>query len=508
MPIIRKCCIPCANSKRKCDKKPECSRCIDRDIECTYPLPKRPRRRRISSFGNDHGVVENGIPAVSSQPLPTLMTGSGLGNEVNANSTDIYFANRWESMETISSGFDLSLPELESFPYIPMGLPPTTTATLDSLPALPAQSTSSWNFEQLQDTAIVNPPRPRPWFLQTDTWALRHCSETVTQCSALLELEPFISGVEDMLRTWVQEGHNNFIHRQLYAQGMPPCLQDAFTTLATYESRTPAIKNTILQIAEDRAARLVSQQENPNNASDGSVGTGGVAQEIRIQLARVQALLVYESIRLFDGEIRVRASAEKQIPTMRRWVTTLRETTKRYGGDDLPLNIDSNINIDDDDHDDNTITNNAHITQTQQQRNPHETHPHKQDYTTQTHLWHAWLLAESVRRTHLIVDAVCNIYQTLTQGWAECGGAVMFTARAGLWDARSASAWCRLVHDVRVRMRGRNPLLLAHSLDPGALVDEGYAVGEFDAFARVYWGFILGRERMEWWVERSEGVGG
>lgn len=84
----------------------------------------------------------------------------------------------------------------------------------------------------------------------------------------------------------------------------------------------------------------------------------------------------------------------------------------------------------------------------------------------------------------------------------------MFTARAGLWDARSASAWCRLVRDVRVRMRGRNPLLLAHSLDPGALVDEGYAVGEFDAFARVYWGFILGRERMEWWVERSEGVGG
>jgi len=104
----------------------------------------------------------------------------------------------------------------------------------------------------------------------------------------------------------------------------PTCLQDAFTTLTAYTHRNPAVKETILQIAEERSSALSRQ----------SAPTVGGAQGILAHLARVQALFVYEFIRLFDGSVRPRASAEQQLPTLRQWVIQMWEAVKRYRGDD------------------------------------------------------------------------------------------------------------------------------------------------------------------------------
>lgn len=62
--------------------------------------------------------------------------------------------------------------------------------------------------------------------------------------------------------------------------------------------------------------------------------TGG-SQGMLAHLARVQALFVYEFIRLFDGSVRLRASAEQQLPTLRRWVTLMWEAAKAYRGEDV-----------------------------------------------------------------------------------------------------------------------------------------------------------------------------
>ncbi|KAK5271970.1 hypothetical protein LTR40_013977, partial [Exophiala xenobiotica] len=108
---------------------------------------------------------------------------------------------------------------------------------------------------------------------------------------------------------------------------MPTCLQDAFTTLAAYNGRTPAVTETVLQIAEERSSALV-RQNSP---------TASGAEGIRAHLARVQALFVYEFIRLFDGSVRVRASAEQQLPTLRRWVIQMWEAVRQYRGEDRSL---------------------------------------------------------------------------------------------------------------------------------------------------------------------------
>ncbi|PVI02199.1 hypothetical protein DM02DRAFT_590015 [Periconia macrospinosa] len=408
---MRKCCIPCANAKRKCDKqKNECQRCIDRNFECTYPTPKRPRRR-LNSTGVSTTVDEASAVTQEHLPLPYSTLMSGRGGVIDEN----YLNTAATSENTLS-----------------------TSATC-------------------------------PWFLGFDTWVMKHCDVTPT-CSTTLQLEPFISSVEEMLRNWVQNGQNSFVHHRLYSHGMPACIADAFTTLLSYMTCTPAVKDTILQIAEERAVKLVNQPAealHTTTKTAGPYGGSGAALEIWMQLARVQALFVYEFIRLFDGNIRVRASAELQLPILREWLSHLRETIQNFRGDELT-----------------SCATQGNGTQSQFDK----------DYTAATNQWHLWILAECVRRSHLIIDAVANTYETMHKGWAECSGAVMFTARAGLWEAQTATKWARLSNE-------KKPLLVA-SLTPGPLLDE-YKSEDIDEFAKMYWTFIVGKDKIEYWVERS-----
>ncbi len=42
-----------------------------------------------------------------------------------------------------------------------------------------------------------------------------------------------------------------------------------------------------------------------------------------------------------------------------------------------------------------------------------------------------WILTESVRRVWLLLGFTQNIYLVVRNGWVECSGGVMFTAREG-----------------------------------------------------------------------------
>jgi hypothetical protein len=287
-----------------------------------------------------------------------------------------------------------------------------------------------------------------------------HHSDQEPACVTDVELEPFIRAVEEMLQFWVRNGYNSFIHRRLYEKGMPTCLQDAFTTLAAYTGRSPAVKETILQIAEERSSALTR----------GDSPTAGGAQGILAHLARVQALFVYEFIRLFDGSVRLRASAEQQLPTLRQWVIRLWEVVKQYRGEDSLLS----------------------------HRPPQwAAREFDLEYHASLEMWRLWILTESVRRTHVVVDTIANVYQTMTTGWADCTGAVMFTARRGLWEAESAVKWFEL--------SCAEPPLLVPSLQPGPLIAQ-YAAEEFDDFAKMFWTYIAGKDKIQCWIDRSNKI--
>ena len=370
----RKACVPCAESKRRCDKqRPVCQRCIDREEDCSYPQPAK--RRKLED--------------------PEAIT---LGHANPLFLQDSLNVDKWDAAMR-NGGFHVSIPHPD-------------------------------------ETVGHTPNNRRHWFLRDETWTLQHGHDEPA-CANVNELEPFIHAVEIMIQFWVRNGYNPLIHRKLYESGMPPCLQDAFTAFAAYTARTPVMADTVLQIADDRAHTLAKEPWPPSGS-------------MHEKLALVHSLFVYVFMRLFDGSVRMRASAERQVPVLRKWVTQLWESVKEQACDAASTDA----------------------------------------FEATSSMWRLWILTESARRTILVVDTVLNIFQIMTQGWAKCAGVPMVTARRGLWEANSPTDWATLAED-------KGPLLVS-PLRPLPVMEE-HAAREIDEFAVLYWTFIVGAERIQSW---------
>ncbi|KAM5385186.1 hypothetical protein ACJZ2D_001147 [Fusarium nematophilum] len=303
----QKACITCAESKCRCDKQlPECQRCLDRDVDCRYPPSKRRPRGPTARHQEPAGEA--------SAQRDDAGAGILVDADIEALGSNGLDLGDWGEMA--ADGLYVSLPDI----MIPYAAPvPSGQA--------PRANLSTQRVGPESDEMLGKSPSSCPWFLRAETWDMQQHTNQEPACVTTVELEPFVRAVEGMLGCWIKNVHNGFTHRRLYEHGMPACIQDAFTTLAAYKGCTPAVKDTILQIAEDRSHALVIEGAVPATASG-----GGGAQGILNRLARVQALFVYEFMRLFDGSVRHRASAEKQLPTLRRWVTDLWESVRRFEG--------------------------------------------------------------------------------------------------------------------------------------------------------------------------------
>ncbi|KAB8070401.1 hypothetical protein BDV29DRAFT_180928 [Aspergillus leporis] len=152
-----------------------------------------------------------------------------------------------------------------------------------------------------------------------------------------------------------------------------------------------ANEDLINPIIEERVCKLLDEPT-PTNLSG--------------HLVRVQSLLVYQIICLFDGDIHQRSIGEKCIPTLALWSSQMLECAR----------ISS-----------------EYIQLAQGGYRP----PEPREET----VWKAWILAESVRRTWMMRATIVSVYELLKDGQSSCPGGVKFTARAGLWEASSAQSW-------------------------------------------------------------------
>lgn len=81
------------------------------------------------------------------------------------------------------------------------------------------------------------------------------------------------------------------------------------------------------------------------------------------------------------------------------------------------------------------------------------------EYDTLLESWRLWILTDSVRRTHVVVESIINVYEAMTKGWAQCEGAAAVAARCGLWEAECAME--------RFELSSSKSPLLVPSLQPG-----------------------------------------
>ncbi|KAM0318848.1 hypothetical protein ACHAPQ_010541, partial [Fusarium lateritium] len=166
----------------------------------------------------------------------------------------------------------------------------------------------------------VSPVTHKPWFVGLETWTIENKGATTCRFGSgpshgSPQLADWTGSIWRWLRQWVDEGNNPFIHKQLYFDtGLPSCLEDAWTTLAAYFSKTALNKPVVMRIIEHRVDALLQSQ----TYDDTSFMAVPSLQTIE-HLARVQALFIYQYLQFYDGCIRQRAIAERCIPTLLQW---------------------------------------------------------------------------------------------------------------------------------------------------------------------------------------------
>ncbi|KAH6682311.1 hypothetical protein F5X68DRAFT_263288 [Plectosphaerella plurivora] len=180
-----------------------------------------------------------------------------------------------------------------------------------------------------------------------------------------------------------------FLHRELYrGRDAPREILTLFTATTAYANRNPSNEDWAIRIvfeSVDELLRTAAADAHPPHAPQTlalASMVGGLAahspqgaQRAFDKLARVHALFLYQVIRAFDGDISMRAQAERDMPILEAWV----EDLEGYRDNLAELWL--------------------------MDAESARTHPPRN--------WDAWVLHESMRRTIFVVHGFISMYGML-----------------------------------------------------------------------------------------------
>lgn len=382
MTIESKACLACARAKRKCERQiPACSRCQSRGVRCEYPT--------ATYEASDRHQAQQQQVAVSDEPLSHLLFGL--------------------SEDTMSVDGFLSH-DLDTLMENPSSIQPVPKS----------------QYHQL------------PWYLEKESWDIDHlpAHSSAPFCSAVLR--SYTDNINEWLTRWVETGGCPFIHQRTYKHHIPRCVQDAYTALSTYQNRKESNKFVITSLLEQRLKQLLADQPRPPSGAGSDEEAGAAALNTFEHLARVHSLLIYQSVCLYDGDVRLRHVAETQIPTLNSWLRQLVSSAQRTAAQGSEAFISSLLTPPEQQQD--PI---SHLQQMGGQNGDVEvvTMASSLGLCQEDIAWYAWLFAETIRRTWLVASSVQTIYLTLQVLWAPCPGGLPFTTRKGAFEATSSFAW-------------------------------------------------------------------
>ncbi|OAX81042.1 hypothetical protein ACJ72_04618 [Emergomyces africanus] len=434
----RKACSSCIKAKRRCDLRvPRCRRCSVRGFECDYGTRTVQQDQSGSAcpFTNDELLFDYSPLGGPVPPDPPALNRTdelliGLG-PLHPNGVETY----QESLEI-----------------------PSTLADNDLHADLPPVSTSESNH---QADGI-----PSGESLDASVFQL------------------YIQEMKKWLQQWVAKGSNPFIHPQLYYDNFPSEIQDAYSCCSIYSTKNSKNQRAVRRIIEHKVAILLSihRQPPPRQQQQQFPPKLSLSQH----LSRAQCLLIYQIIRLFDGDIRQQALAEHDAPILAAWIQEMWDSLMQSGLD---------VYHSDSSNPSSSSSSSASSGQPQMQRDPL---PHVSSLAT-TH-WKEWVMAESVRRTLITAHGIAGVYDTMKLGIAVCPGGESFIASAAVWGAPSAYRWAKAW-----REREQRYLISTDSLP--LLVGQARA-SDVDEFGKVLLMLLHSRETVERWItETGDGEG-
>lgn len=195
-------------------------------------------------------------------------------------------------------------------------------------------------------------------------------------------------------KTFSEQGQTMFIHRLLFQERNPPALQDALSSCALYCLKNTDNQTLVFRNLEQRRHQLIANTD--------------LLLASKMDLVEaLQALILYQIIRLFDGDIRLRAQAEADEPVLMMWAEHLRLCTCQV-------------------------------------RSPPD--PAEAQFLVQsTTDWRRWLIEESSRRTVITAFMLKGVYGFLKLGCDTPPDDLQmsFTAQAALWNSQLEISWRR-----------------------------------------------------------------
>jgi hypothetical protein len=354
-PPRQKSCNACVRAKRRCDvAAPACARCRNKGLQCIYG---------------------------SSDLQTTSQTHSA--NLVPSTATQVQYSEIREA-PTASQSF--------------IGYETAATMSIDMSSHLDLNETIDWSLLMSNIDDFITPDRLMAQ--QDDDEPEVVHSGDIYQARVVF----CVKQIKTWPRSFCTRCYTGFINPNLWSnKKVPMHLLDAMSACNLYCNKTDDNETWIFQFIGSKAQTLVA------NVPTGDGWTSPIEH-----LAAVQALLLYQIIRLFDGDIRQRAEAEAHDGALDLWTEQLKYYSKSFPPRVLGAShMKTAISMGSDD-----ISSGSE--------------------------WHDWVFNESVRRTLLVSYLLRGTYTFVKMGWDKMSRPVRscsFTAQAGLWRAQNEQQW-------------------------------------------------------------------
>ncbi|KAJ2975307.1 hypothetical protein NQ176_g5590 [Zarea fungicola] len=349
-PPRRVSCLNCIKSKRRCDiALPACQRCTLRGLVCEYTR-RDVTKDRTAPLGNESA--------------DTQFASEDQQRRIPAQSAILGDRSEFTLPQHLAGDI---LPDYNN--YWPVNDDGHESHT--SLISI------------IMDTLVESIPRPET-----------HVDRAITSGTIYNERTRYAARRLKLLpQEFCATGHNTFIHRSLYKEYTPEHIQDVLGSCALYSGKNEQTETLVFSTIGHKAANLVNNH---------------IAFAAPVDLlSSTQALILYQIIRLFDGDIRQRAEAEAHESVLMSWTKELQQRTE-------------------------PVLSTRPVASPNTQSSPlHES-------------WGGWVFEESCRRTILMSYLLQGIYSFLKFGWDDVADDISrlsFTAQAALWNASSEMHW-------------------------------------------------------------------
>lgn len=310
----QKSCNACVRGKRRCDKRsPRCTRCATKGLDCVY--------HKMPPFQQEHHPsADSSMTGGSTTPEMTDVPEFDINFEMESLGTETSPESHCQQSmpppqhhqqqqhHQHHAGVDLAGLDFDIGDFMNSNTGPGGLFNMGGvfgegkldIPPLPV--------------APVAPPQDEPK-------PIRDVSLLRSKESMCLSIDPLdihdkrswmahtLEHITNFHKAFAKTRALPFMHERLWATRLPKTILTVFSAATAYANRSGDNKGWVMKLLSDTAMALHRDGESATSNLD--------------KLARVQALLILDSIRVFDGDIALRAAAEREAPVLVKWFQEL-----------------------------------------------------------------------------------------------------------------------------------------------------------------------------------------